>query len=194
MGKKGTEQFAPRPRKRLLVDPKLQGALLAHTTLYWSYCLLSVGVIAVAWIVLAKQPSTSTDLFQDLWQNFGPALIGAFLLLPLVLLDCLRLSNRFAGPMVRIQRCMKQLADGEEARPIKLRDGDFWCDFVDNLNRVIERTTSASRVEGSHESPSSDTCGPMVTAEAKLNAVPTSPVIPPLDSGSVTAANIYADV
>ena len=71
-------------RRRLLVDAKLQGALLSHVALYWFYCLLSVGVIAIVWIVFAKRPTTSANLFHELWMNCGPALLGSIALLPLV--------------------------------------------------------------------------------------------------------------
>jgi hypothetical protein len=166
-------------RHKLFVDVKLQGALLAHTTMYWSYCLLSVGVIAIAWIVLAKKPATSADLFENLWQNFGPALIGAFLLLPLVLLDCLRLSNRFAGPMVRIQRSLKQLANGEKATKIKLREGDYWSEFAEDLNRVIDKTEAAAD-EPKRAPPTTPPAAPISTAA-------------PLDAACLKASNIYSD-
>jgi hypothetical protein len=126
-------------RRRLFVDAKLQGALLSHVALYWAYCLLSVGFIAVVWIVFAKRPPSSAKLFEELWMNCGPALLGSILLLPLVLLDCLRLSNRFAGPMVRLNKAIKDLADGETARPVKVREDDFWCEFAQCVNRLIEQ-------------------------------------------------------
>ena len=184
MTKQENEGQAPIRRRKLFVDVKLQGALLAHTTMYWSYCLLSVGVIAVAWIVLAKKPATSADLFEHLWQNFGPALIGAFLLLPLVLLDCLRLSNRFAGPMVRVQRAMKQLANGEKPSKIKLRDGDYWTDFVDDLNRVIDQTANAASAATKQKSES-----------LASTPAPAAPVAPgaPLDAACLKASNIYSE-
>lgn len=175
MSSQGKESVTQVPRRKLFVDAKLQGALLAHTILYWFYCLLSVSVIAVAWIVLVKRPPTSADLSQQLWQNFGPALLGAVVLLPLVLLDCLRLSNRFAGPMVRIQRAMKQLATGERPEKLKVRKSDFWSEFIDDFNLVIDQSVPSqkpreNRPEGSPK--------------------PGAPLEPPRVSG----ANIYSDV
>ena len=183
MTKQGNEGQVPFRRRKLFVDVKLQGALMAHTAMYWSYCLLSVGVIAVAWIVLAKKPATSAVLFDHLWQNFGPPFIGAFLLLPLVLLDCLRLSNRFAGPMVRVQRAMKQLANGEQPAKIALRDGDYWTEFVADLNRVIDQTTAppANReTERVQERPAESPFAPVAPAA-------------PLDAACLKASNIYSD-
>lgn len=126
-------------RHKLYADRKLQGALLAHAAIYWFYCLFSVTMIAVCWIIFTKQPESSAELFTQLWLNCGPALLGSVLLLPLVMLDCLRLSNRFAGPMVRMQRLMRELAAGETPPPFELRPGDYWTEFADNMNIVMTR-------------------------------------------------------
>lgn len=123
-------------RRRLLVDWKLQGGLLLNNTLYWFYCVLSVALVASCWIVFAGRPSSSAELVRLLGMNFGPALLGSVLLLPLVLMDSLRFSNRFAGAMLRLQREMKKLADGQVPDPVHIRRQDFWADFAEDFNRV----------------------------------------------------------
>jgi hypothetical protein len=125
-------------RHQMIADRKLQGVLLAHTVIYWFYCLFSVTLIAVCWIIFTKQPESSSELFTQLWLNCGPALLGSVLLLPLVLLDCVRLSSRFAGPMVRMQRVMQQLAAGETPPAIALRPEDYWSEFAENINAVMD--------------------------------------------------------
>jgi signal transduction histidine kinase len=117
----------------------LQSTLLVHVVLYWLYCILSIAMMALVWILLCKQPVNCMDLLQQLWNSCAPALIGSALLLPLILLDCLRLSNRFAGPMIRLRREMKALAEGKVSRTVQLRDGDFWHDFAEDWNRVLTR-------------------------------------------------------
>ena len=124
-------------RRQLLVDAKLQGALILQVTLYWFYCLLTVAMLALIWIVFVKRPLSSVDLFQELWMSCGPALLGSVLLLPLVLMDCVRISNRFAGPVLRIRREMKALAEGKVSRSVQLRDGDFWLEFAEDWNQVL---------------------------------------------------------
>jgi hypothetical protein len=127
-------------RRQLFVDARLQGALILQVSLYWFYCLLTVAMLALIWIVFVKRPLSSADLFQELWMSCGPALLGSVLLLPLVLLDCIRVSNRFAGPMLRISREMKALADGKIARPVRLREGDFWLNFAEDWNQVLQHS------------------------------------------------------
>ena len=129
-------------RRRLFVDFKLQGALVLHATLYWFYCLLSVSLIAFCWIIVVQRPATSGELFQTLWMNYGPALLGSLILFPIVFIDCLRTSNRFAGPMVRVQKAMKQLANGEAVEPISLRKDDYWREFAADFNRLLDQRTA----------------------------------------------------
>ena len=46
------------------------------------------------------------------------------------------MSNRFVGPIYRLRRSMRSLANGEEVDPVFLRDGDYWFDFAEDFNRV----------------------------------------------------------
>lgn len=164
-------------RRRLFVDFKLQGALLLHTTIYWFYCLLSVVLIGCCWIVFVQRPGTSGELFRTLWHNLGPALIGSLLLLPLVLMDCLRLSHRFAGPMVRLHRAMEQLANGEPVKPMDFRKGDFWAEFTHHFNRVVAQHAAApAEQRPGAESPSAAPCLAPTLPPSELNTYSQLPV------------------
>lgn len=182
-------------RHKMIADRKLQGALLAHTTIYWFYCLFSVTLIAVVWIIFSKQPESSSELFAQLWLNCGPALLGSVLLLPLVLLDCLRLSDRFAGPMVRMQRVMRELAEGRSPDAIKLRPGDYWTEFADDFNVVMERL----RKQDSHMPAQTKSATPSSTSTAATHAtqplsdtLPATPVVPPVD-GDTSVHSMYSN-
>jgi hypothetical protein len=174
-------------RHQRFADRKIQGALLAHTAIYWFYCLFSVTLVSVCWIIFTKPPESSAELFTQLWLNCGPALLGSALLLPLVLFDCLRLSSRFAGPMVRMQRVMRELAAGETPPEFSLRPGDYWTEFAENMNIVMKRLREQ------------DTQARQVSASALPNVeepgvdLPVVPIIAPLD-GENTTRSIYADL
>ena len=185
-----------RRRPQMIADRKLQGALLAHTMIYWFYCLFSVTLIAVCWIIFTKQPESSSELFTQLWLNCGPALLGSVLLLPLVLLDCVRLSSRFAGPMVRMQRVMRQLAAGETPPKISLRPGDYWSEFAENINVVIERLRQQDlqTQQTCPAIPEVAASEPPAEAATVDSSTPnTSPIALPLD-GEPSAQSIYSDV
>jgi hypothetical protein len=129
-------------RRQLFVDPKVQGALVVRVVLYWVACLLTMTLMLLCWRILTGPARMFYTHFDDMWFFYGPALIASFLLLPLLVVDVIRVSNRFAGPMLRLRRSMRQLARGEPVEPIRFRDGDYWHDFADAFN------TLAARIQG----------------------------------------------
>jgi hypothetical protein len=163
-------------RQRLLVDLKLQGNILVHTALYWLYCLLGIAFVAASWILCVQHPNTSGELLSMLWTTLGPAILGSLVLLPLVLLDSLRLSHRIAGPMIRFRKAMKSMAADEPTKPVLLRDDDFWSDFADDINQIIEKHNRAVGKPACDESivppadalPDSVSTGSEETNKAKL--------------------------
>ncbi|TWT66989.1 hypothetical protein Pla123a_44180 [Posidoniimonas polymericola] len=125
-------------RRRLLVDSKLQGALLCRVTGYWCLSLLVlVALVAVQVTLFSKEVDWSVTVNRTL-QAFGPSLLATLLLLPLLLLDALRFSLRFAGPMQRLRGEVHKLANGEWDGPIKFRGRDYWHDLGVEINRVAE--------------------------------------------------------
>ena len=68
-------------------------------------------------------------------------------LAPMFIYDTVKLSNRFAGPVLRIRRAARQLADGEIPKKSKLRDGDFWKDLASDFNGVIDRVETLTEKE-----------------------------------------------
>ena len=126
-------------RRKLFVDPKVQGTLLFRAFIYWGFCLLALATMLLCWQV-ATGPTRLFYLHVDaMWRYFGPAVIGSMLLLPIVLVDIIRVSNRFAGPVYRLRRAMRQLAQGEEFQPIHFRDNDFWQDFANEFNALAQQ-------------------------------------------------------
>jgi hypothetical protein len=130
-----------RYRKQLFVDPKVQGALVLRVLLYWVVCLITITLMLLCWSILRTPRMFYTHL-DDMWFHYGPAMIASFLLLPMVVVDVIRVSNHFAGPLVRLRRSMRALARGEHVKPVKFREGDFWQEFAEEFNAV------AARVQG----------------------------------------------
>ena len=132
-------------RSRLFVDATVQGALVLRTFAYWWMCLLILTIWLVGWRVLNEPADLFSAHLAAVWNQFGPAAIASFLLLPIVLVDIIRLSNRFAGPMYRMRREIRNLVKGDPVEGIRLRDGDFWQDFATDLSQVIARYQELQR-------------------------------------------------
>lgn len=126
-------------RRRLFVDPKLQGSLVVRAVFYWLMCLLTVTLMLLCWRIMTGPARMFYAHFEDMWHDLGPALVASLILLPMIVLDVVRLSNRFAGPVLRLRRSMRELAHGEPVEPIHFRDGDFWPDFAADFNAVVAR-------------------------------------------------------
>jgi len=126
-------------RKRLFVDPKVQGALVVRVICYWLICLMTITLMLLCWRIITGPARLFYTHLDDMWFHYGPALIASFILLPLVIVDIIRLSNRFAGPMLRLRRNMRALAQGEPVQPIAFRDGDFWKEFAEEFNGIVAR-------------------------------------------------------
>ncbi|NIL99330.1 MAG: hypothetical protein GTO53_14615 [Planctomycetales bacterium] len=155
--------MAKHNRKRFFVDFTVQGALLARTAMYWGFCLFTVATMLIIWRAMTGPPALFVDQLSELWQRFAPALVASLLLLPLVLMDTVRTSNRFAGPIFRLRRTMKALARGESVRPIHFRDQDFWRDMAEDFNAIAARMHDTPSAASNDSEAPLDADQPLVT-------------------------------
>ena len=73
--------------------------------------------------------------------------MASLVLLPAVIFDLLRLSNRFAGPMFRLRRSMHDLAQGRPVAAVRFRHADFWQEFADDFNTIAARAEEAKSLD-----------------------------------------------
>jgi hypothetical protein len=135
-------------RRRLFVEPRMQGLLIFKVLVYWLTSFVTIGLMLTCFSIFNDQPRNSTELFAGMWAKLTPALAASMLLLPLIVIDCIRWSNRYAGPMVRLHAALTKLADGGRVTPLKFRQGDLWAEMAQQFNRIAARmptdTTSGS--------------------------------------------------
>jgi hypothetical protein len=142
--------MAVRKRKRLLIDAKVQGALVYRVVTYWVACVVTIELLNLTWqIATGPEQPTFADYFlhQDLRALCGRLALSGLLLAPITL-DVLRLSNRFAGPVYRMQLMLHHVARGGEVEPVRLREDDFWQGFAAELNAALARL--ANQAEEHH--------------------------------------------
>lgn len=126
------------PRKRFLVDPKLQGSLLIRTFGYWCFCLITISLILLCWDAACgpSRPFFEYFRFDQLWREHGTVVVASFIMLPVLLIDVLVTSNRVAGPLYRMRRSLRAMAAGEYVEPVQFRDSDFWHEIAEEFNAV----------------------------------------------------------
>ncbi len=151
------------PRKRLLVDTRVQGALILRMLLYWFFCVVVVGLIMLCLDVVNGPVGAMFNQFrfESLWAQYGAFVIASVMILPVLLADTILTSNRFAGPLYRVRRSMRALAAGEKVQPVQLRKKDLWPDvaeefnavlaYVEFLKRQIENRTAGSQSRAEEE-------------------------------------------
>ncbi|MBN2580199.1 MAG: hypothetical protein JXB10_14515 [Pirellulales bacterium] len=141
-------------RKCYFVDPKVQGALVTRVVLYWFFCLLTITLMLLCWRIITGPARPFYMHFDDMWFFYGPAVVASLLLLPLVVVDIIRLSNRFVGPLLRLRRQMRALAHGEQVDPLGFRNDDFWREFADEFNAIAAQMKHLSTPPAAEEQES----------------------------------------
>jgi hypothetical protein len=136
-------------RKRLLVDRKLQGALLFRIVIYWCFAVLTVCLVTLCLRLLTfSGPVDSFSeifAFGEFFTQHGIVILASLVLVPIVAYDVLVLSNRFAGPLCRMRRSLQALGAGEPIEPIRFREHDFLQDLAEEFNAVADRVEQLRR-------------------------------------------------
>ena len=76
---------------------------------------------------------------QNVWWTHGPFLLVLLFMLPVFIVDTIKLSHRFAGPIYRLRQTIRSLARGGAYTPMKFREMDFWQGLADDFNQMVER-------------------------------------------------------
>ncbi|WP_146118527.1 hypothetical protein [Blastopirellula marina] len=144
-------------RRQFWVDPYLQGSLVFRVVMYWLVCLLTVGIVLMIGAALSDIQAPVTAVTTMLLHFYVPAILASLLVLPVIVLDCIRHSNRFAGPVVRFRQAMERLAEGETASPLIVREGDPWKYLADQFNQIALRMEELENAQqGESQETSSD--------------------------------------
>ena len=128
-------------RKKTFVDPKVQGALVRRLVLHWFTFIAVAALVAFGLQMMSNPFRSAREHAQQLWWTHGPFLLVLFFMLPVFILDTIKLSHRFVGPIYRLRNTIRGLANGEPYRPLQFRDFDFWRGLADDFNRMIERVS-----------------------------------------------------
>lgn len=132
------QQQAPR-RKKHYIDACVQGALARRIILHWLLFLAVGSFVAFVLQALANPFQPLGTHAREMWWSHGPFLLVMAFLLPVFVVDTIKLSHRFAGPIYNLRRSIRQITDGEPARKLKFRRHDFWHGLADEFNEMLEK-------------------------------------------------------
>jgi hypothetical protein len=133
-------------RKKQFIDPEVQGALTKRLVLHWLAFASVAAAIAIGMQWMSNPFAPMSQVLAEAWWTSGPVFLVLLCMLPIFVVDSMKLSNRFAGPLVRFRKAVNDLAEGREPESMEFRHSDFWRDMASDLNLVAKRVeTQAER-------------------------------------------------
>ncbi len=129
----------PQRRKRKYVDNRLQGQLLRRMGIHWGALMISSTCALAIWIRLFEHPESSWgEVLGECFYRYLPFFFVSIVLVPAFILDSVKLTNRFAGPLHRLAVALEQVRQGSKFTPIHFRKRDFLHDLAEDLNAIME--------------------------------------------------------
>jgi hypothetical protein len=126
-------------RTKNFIDANVQGSLARRIIFHWLLFLLVASLAAFILQVLSNPFRPLRDHLADIWWTHGPFFLVMAFLLPVFILDSIKLSHRFAGPIYSLRRAIREIAGGKPARKLKFRRRDFWHDVAEDYNAMLQR-------------------------------------------------------
>ncbi len=163
-------------RKTVLVEKQIQGALGRRIAAHWFIFLgLSVSVTCSLQVLSNFEQANLWSRLQAAMMSQVGSIAVLMALLPWFIHDSLKLSNRFAGPMVRLKKSIIELTNEYETPPVVFRSGDFWQEIATSFNelrlRVItEREQLAKAKSDRLSEPVEPDCGLIPSASGNALA------------------------
>jgi len=133
----------PHHRTRLWVDPAFQLRLLVRMGVY--FLVYAVVVWHVGFLMQLADAMLRTGLskgFGSLYLGFieqqRPLLYALVLVVPIIVNDLLRFSQRIAGPLYRCRKVMQEMAAGKRVPEFHPRKHDQMAELFEAFNAVIK--------------------------------------------------------
>ena len=126
-------------RKKKFIDAHVQGALAQRIIFHWLVFLCVATLASFILQVLSNPFRPLSAHLADVWWTHGPFLLVTVFLLPVFVMDSIKLSHRFAGPIFNLRRSIREIVDGKPPRRLKFRRHDFWHELADDYNAMLSR-------------------------------------------------------
>lgn len=126
-------------RTKHFIDSNVQGSLARRILFHWLAFLAVAFLVSFILQVLTNPFRPLTAHLRDLWWTHGPFLLVMVFLLPVFVLDTIKLSHRFAGPIFSLRRAIRDVAAGNPPRKLKFRRRDFWRELAEDYNAMLVR-------------------------------------------------------
>src|SRR5262249_62311333 len=120
----------PEERSRIWIDG-FQSRLYFRVVAYWLIAVVSVWNFLFVWRLVEEGKGNPLEQFTRYCVELYPVLICFAVLVPFFAWDAVRFAHRLVGPLVRIRKAVRDLADSKATQRIELRDGGFLIELKD---------------------------------------------------------------
>jgi nitrogen fixation/metabolism regulation signal transduction histidine kinase len=111
---------------------------------------VSVAAVVTLLLQLLSNPFRPVgEQMRELWWTHGPFLMVMVFLLPVFVIDTIKLSHRFAGPILSLRRAMHDITEGRPPAKLKFRHDDFWREIADDFNAMIDQLAPSGERDSS---------------------------------------------
>ncbi len=140
------EQTKTHLRKKLFINPKIQGRILWRCVIFWGvYHFLMLHTLLVfefmslqIQIMNGGSAIAFSELYSIFLGKYYPIVLTAMAIFPILAFDVLKMSHRIVGPLVPFQHAVKKLKNGEHVEEVNLRDGDLLLEFQEDFNEFLK--------------------------------------------------------
>jgi hypothetical protein len=135
-------------RRTILVDKTTQWAIVRQSMRHWLYhSFVTILLLALLEVMFGGALKSWKENWQSILALAASVYVALLLMLPVFILESFKLSNRFAGPIGRVRRALRDIAAGKPYAPIQVRKGDFWPEIAQELNAAVETLSRREAVE-----------------------------------------------
>ncbi len=135
--------MAKRFRLKKLINWTVQGPIVTRLIIHFLsyniatlFLLLLVYGIKTSLAAIAETPVSAEPL--TFWQQAAPVVICMCVMMPFMIWDLIKLTNRIAGPLFRFESILKEFAKSGVLRKAALREGDLLTDYQKQFNEFVE--------------------------------------------------------
>jgi hypothetical protein len=132
-------------RNQLFVDKQVQGSLIIRILGYWFASAITMAMIILMWRILYSPDESIMTQFESMWDEYRLPFLASVLMLPLIVYDITRMSNRFVGPLFRLRKELHALSHGQEPTMLQFRSDDFWKQAAEDFNLLYNRVKNLER-------------------------------------------------
>ncbi len=132
-------------REKFWIDDHVQGVLIGRLVLYCGGIVIYVLLSTICNQYWANPEWTLGQHIKGLVETTGFGILTMLILLPLIGMDLIRVSHRFAGPIYRLKMHLKELLADSSTAPLSFRDDDHFQHLAQPINELQSRVLQLQR-------------------------------------------------